>query len=277
MFSDFHNQPTDDETIILKAMYWYREMRYTVLQSLFFSLKEVDDIEDFPSVIRRIFPNTASKFNTDKNKEIFRSTIAMLARINLIEILHGQGVISFPHQENENSINLKLTEAGKAFVEGLQKGWKPFLRTPSNKQIFLAYAFRKDSDPAIKHLIDVVFHDACQSIGYRSFDPANNYSTETITQKVISGITRSDAMIADLTYARPSVYYEVGVAHQLGMPLVLTCREDYLNANDEFHKVHVDLANYEISYWKSNGDEIIWLQSNEAPSVKLAKLMKVDE
>lgn len=50
-----------------------------------------------------------------------------------------------------------------------------------------------------------------------------------IDDEIIVGIKRSRFVVADLTGNRPNVYYEVGYAHGLGLPVLLTCRHDSVN------------------------------------------------
>ena len=42
-----------------------------------------------------------------------------------------------------------------------------------------------------------------------------------ILRDVIEGIARSDLIIADLTDANANVFYELGIAHTLGRPVIL--------------------------------------------------------
>jgi hypothetical protein len=77
---------------------------------------------------------------------------------------------------------------------------------------------------------------------------------ENINQKIVSELNESDIAITDLTYARPSVYYEAGYA-QRKIPVIYTCREDHLNSKDDTLKVHFDVDRYNIIFWHDPNDQ----------------------
>jgi nucleoside 2-deoxyribosyltransferase len=77
---------------------------------------------------------------------------------------------------------------------------------------------------------------------------------ENINQKIISELDESDITIADLTYARPSVYFEAGYSHRK-TPVIYTCRSDHLNNKEDALKVHFDVDRYKIVFWEHPNDE----------------------
>jgi len=94
-------------------------------------------------------------------------------------------------------------------------------------------------------------------------DDLNNY--------IIRMLKEADIILADLTYARPSVYYEAGFAERFS-PVIYTARTDHLSRaqSDERLRVHFDLEMKKIVAWKSPNDKTF------APRLKqrLAYLMK---
>jgi nucleoside 2-deoxyribosyltransferase len=80
---------------------------------------------------------------------------------------------------------------------------------------------------------------------------------EDINNKIIAELNKCDVALADLTYARPSVYFEAGYA-QRKVPVVYTCRQDHLSgrADDQFgnYRVHFDLRMKNIIPWSTQND-----------------------
>jgi nucleoside 2-deoxyribosyltransferase len=72
---------------------------------------------------------------------------------------------------------------------------------------------------------------------------------------IIRMIKASEIVIADLTYARPSVYYEAGFAER-NTPVIYTARKDHLSRSqpDDRLRVHFDLEMKKIVEWSSPND-----------------------
>lgn len=64
-----------------------------------------------------------------------------------------------------------------------------------------------------------------------------------ITPKMLNHIRTAEVVIADLTFEKPNVYYEVGYAHACSKKVILTIRDG--------HNVHFDLRGYETIYYKN--------------------------
>lgn len=76
---------------------------------------------------------------------------------------------------------------------------------------------------------------------------------DDIDDKILQLIEQCDFCIADLTYARPSVYYEAGRVHGLGKKVIFTVRSDHFrpkatDVNGNL-KVHFDLQMKNIIPW----------------------------
>ena len=96
---------------------------------------------------------------------------------------------------------------------------------------------------------------------------------QTITELMMKAITEAAAVLADLTHARPSVYFEVGYAHGLGVPLVLTCRQDHERGDRDDARVHFDLEQYKISYWSRTSKNRFRWEKGMKPATRLASII----
>jgi hypothetical protein len=82
---------------------------------------------------------------------------------------------------------------------------------------------------------------------------------ENIDAKIIEELKICDFALADLTFARPSVYFEAGFAQGRAVPVIYTCREDHLgpakpgDTHGDF-RVHFDLLMRNIISWKNARD-----------------------
>lgn len=79
-------------------------------------------------------------------------------------------------------------------------------------------------------------------------------SNEDLNAQIIAQLDRCDFCVADLTYARPSVYFEAGFAERL-VPVIYTVRADHLNSGaPDDQRVHFDLQMKPLVKWRSPGD-----------------------
>jgi len=137
--------------------------------------------------------------------------------------------------------------------------------------IFVACAFGYDD---VDKLYEKEFAPACGEVNYTPIRVDMNEPPQTITESIIEGITKSACVIADLTYARPSVYFEVGFAHGLGIPLLLTCRKDHYRGKNDGMRVHFDLEQYKISYWSLTKNGNFRWSKGMKPKERLATVIR---
>jgi nucleoside 2-deoxyribosyltransferase len=78
---------------------------------------------------------------------------------------------------------------------------------------------------------------------------------DDIDDKIIELILKCDICIADLTYSRPSVYYEAGYFKGLGKSVIFIARKDHFSPKTEDvygnFKIHFDLQMKNIIQWSS--------------------------
>lgn len=108
-----------------------------------------------------------------------------------------------------------------------------------------------------KRDVDIIFTKVVQPVlRQRSITPIRIDRVEhndDIDDKILELIEYCDFCIADLTYARPSVYYEAGRVHGMGKPLIFLARSDHFNPkkDDLFgnFKIHFDLQMKNVIKW----------------------------
>ncbi|MTK64935.1 MAG: hypothetical protein F8N15_10585 [Methanobacterium sp.] len=93
----------------------------------------------------------------------------------------------------------------------------------SKGEAFIAMAI----DPTIAELDDV--HDAikvaCKDCGIDAKRADEDQSNERITDRIVSSIRTAEFVIADLTHARPNVFFEAGLAHGLGKTPIYVAKQ----------------------------------------------------
>jgi len=117
---------------------------------------------------------------------------------------------------------------------------------------FVAMAFgRPDTDrwyaKSVKPLLEA------HGIEPRRVDQITH--NDDVDDRIIAELKSAHLAIADLTYARPSVYYEAGYAAGRPIPVIYTCRSDHLDegAKDPL-RVHFDLQMKNFAAWDSPED-----------------------
>jgi nucleoside 2-deoxyribosyltransferase len=119
---------------------------------------------------------------------------------------------------------------------------------------FIASAFdHTDVDEIFDKVIKRVLKE--QGIIPIRVDRVNH--NEKIDQKILSLIHECQFGITDLTFARPSVYFEAGFLEGQGKSVIYICRRDHLiPKNDDIQgnlKIHFDLVTKNIIPWNDGG------------------------
>jgi hypothetical protein len=79
------------------------------------------------------------------------------------------------------------------------------------------------------------------------------HHNKNIDERILREIEQANLILADLTYERPSVYFEAGYAESKDIPVIYTCRADHFR-RDAPHQVHFDLRQRNIVAWTSPRD-----------------------
>ncbi|MXY06702.1 MAG: hypothetical protein F4171_14135 [Gammaproteobacteria bacterium] len=156
----------------------------------------------------------------------------------LLGYLSDQGLVE-RHGVNTLEQWCALTFSGYARLETLEQNV-----SPSSKG-FVAMWF----DPSMKAARDEGIKPAIRLSGYEPVVIDEKEHAGRIDDEIVSEIRRSRFVVADFTHgedgARGGVYYEVGFAHGLGIPAILTCR------SDKVAELHFDTRQYNHIVWKS--------------------------
>ncbi len=89
------------------------------------------------------------------------------------------------------------------------------------------------------------FDPGIRAAGYRPLRIDGKEHINGISDEIIAEIRRSRFIVADYTLTNNGVYFEAGVAVGLGIPVIGTCRADFLN------KLHFDIRHINTIRWES--------------------------
>ncbi len=210
------------------------------------------------------------RLKRDEEIKLVRKDLSGLEYMGLITITE----VIDDTKDKEDNVYIKLTAEGKRIAEALSKGRNTILRPKalSLKSVFIACAFGYSD---VDELYNLHFLPSCKNLGYEAIRVDMTEPHQTITEKIMSGINEAACIIADLTYARPSVYFEIGYAVGLGIPLVTTCRQDHFRGEGDDQRVHFDLQQYKISFWEKNQDgSFKWPSEAMEPGKRLTSILQ---
>ncbi len=117
---------------------------------------------------------------------------------------------------------------------------------------FVACAFDKKD---IDEIYDKAIEPVVIELGLTPYRVDRIEHNDDIDNKILELIQTCDVCIADLTYARPSVYFEAGYFLGLNKPVVFTVRKDHFKPDGTdvhgIRRIHFDLQMKNIIGWSS--------------------------
>lgn len=193
-----------------------------------------------------------------------------------LEMIVLEPVYTETKNETEKTVvfnKLRLTDEGVRIADTILHNRRIILRSRESVRdtIFVASAFGYDE---IDLLYEQEFRPACEDLGLSPFRVDSTEPATTITDSILDGIRQSEYLLADLTHSRPSVYFEIGVAYGLGIPIVLTCRRDHFRGAEDQLRVHFDLEQFKISFWTYEQGAFLWPRGMH-PAERLRNLHNV--
>ena len=91
-------------------------------------------------------------------------------------------------------------------------------------------------DNSVEAVFEKGIKPAINAAGYSAYRVDKEPGVDKIDDAVNEAIRNSRFLVADVTHGkkghRGSVYYEIGIAHGIGIPVIFTCREDVLTKNE---------------------------------------------
>lgn len=120
---------------------------------------------------------------------------------------------------------------------------------------FIACAYGR---PDVEKLYDLAIKRVLRELEIQAIRVDRVIHNDDIPQKIGDLISEADFCISDLTYARPSVYFEAGLATGKGKPVVYTCREDHFSPKEGDKegnlKIHFDVITKNYVKWTKPND-----------------------
>lgn len=129
------------------------------------------------------------------------------------------------------------------------KGWQRVeeLETtnPNSRQAFVAMWF----DESLLDVYKYGFKPAIESSNYFTAVRVDALEyNDGVDDRIIAEIRRSSFLVADFTGNRPSVYFEAGYALGLGLSVIWTCRDDFVD------KLHFDVRQKNHVTWAGHDE-----------------------
>lgn len=129
--------------------------------------------------------------------------------------------------------------------------YKEVLEMQKSPVCFIAMAFGRDDTDLFyeKQILPVLKRNGVKPVIIN-----RHQSNDDLNFQIFDQLEKADFCIADLTYTRPSVYFEAGYAQRV-IPVVYTVRKDHLGKGQpDDLRVHFDLQMKPIIDWKNSDD-----------------------
>lgn len=138
---------------------------------------------------------------------------------------------------------------------------------PNEMNCFIASAFDHEDVDAI---FDRAIRPVLSELKLRPYRADRVEHNDDIDDQIFKLIDQSHICIADLTYARPSVYYEAGYAFGTGKPVIYIARRDHFR-----HRENDPCGNLRVHFDLQMKNIIWWTEPNEAFKNRLCNRLRL--
>jgi hypothetical protein len=114
---------------------------------------------------------------------------------------------------------------------------------PSGRAAFILMPFEEPFNAIYTALVTPALSD----VGYEVRRADSVLDQQNVLRDIVTGIDAADLLVADLTDLNPNVFYELGIAHGLGIPTVLLTQS--------IDDVPFDLRGYRVKEYSSRFDK----------------------
>jgi len=144
----------------------------------------------------------------------------------------------------------------KAYFRLTPTGWNKYdeihHKRIDSKQAFIAMNF----DSALLDVYEQAIKPAVEQAGYSPYRIDQDRHVENINNRIIAKIKESRFLIAEFTGHKHGVYFEVGFALGLGIPVIWICRKS------DFGQTHFDTKPFNHIIWETKEklkEELFWM------------------
>ncbi len=184
-----------------------------------------------------LYPDQNPSWDYDAQMLAWSASTKRGELLYLLQFLKEQGWLRKTNSPDTEYLAYTLTVKGHNEIDSVKRP------TVDSTQVFVAMWF----DQTLKDAYEQGIEPAIRSSGYTAMRIDKEHHLDKIDDKIIVEIRRSKFMVADLTQGadgvRGSVYYEIGFAHGLNIPVIFTCRKDSID------KIHFDIRQYPAIPW----------------------------
>ena len=173
--------------------------------------------------------------------------MAMMARKPLqVFVEEGVSVTNMLEEVHYYRFSRKRLDDDKALIrDQLRKFADSVFATRTYERVEDPFAFvvMKFDDQELEDAYELAIQPAINASSLKPVRVDKVGVKDTITEEIIHLIKTCTLFVADLTGERPNCYYEVGFAHALGRPVILSIKRG--------ERIHFDLVTRQFFIWNS--------------------------